>query len=494
MNENDTATMADSSKKNDTESGNPDDTMTEDDDQSAATALAGMKVDFIAKELHELTLRFEFVVKTKEDFQLTMLRHVEVMRSLSDCSEMSEIIIYDNKNNKVTDFYDQKWKDVDYYKSHFTVHLGKKKLGMSFYVIHRIRTNMSVSTIKSDRKVFRALQTNNGYLKAHQWSEDVWKIQDIGFLLHFDPTKHPKEHVQATLADKFKSHRVKAKDIPPYKLIHSSPNIKVKGEKLTAQAYSIQVESTNAAKMDQALKTIYKDDTKYVQHKMKGKMQETYAKALREQACFVKSISVVAMYGITEDMLFYLQAHLLAIDGVREYLPTKSTETHGKWNLIVDRKAAHGIKQQLHTSLPTMILELVDEDARRTEDGFPTPSVQPTHETWWDDDSEGATSYMSMCAESYNSFEGDATIEVDDSLFQTPTYASITKANSEQISVVTTSETGEVAELRAKVRQLEDHIRQLLDGPAAPSSTHTPPMTAPTPITTTTLVESEIEK
>ena len=79
--------------------------------------------------------------------------------------------------------------------------------------------------------------------------------------------------------------------------------------------------------MDQVLKTIYKDDAKYVQHKMKGKMQEMYAKAIREQARFVKSILVVSMYGITEDMQFYLQAHLLAIDGVREYLPTKSTET-----------------------------------------------------------------------------------------------------------------------------------------------------------------------
>ena len=196
MPEQETATMAAPPQENATTTQQTDDvSMDDDDDASAKTAPTGMRVDYVAREMQELTLRFEFVVKKKEDFQLTMLRHVEVMRAFSDCSETSEIIIYDNKNQKVSDFYDQKWKDMDYYKSHFTVHSGKKKLGMSFYIIHCIRTHMSLSTIKSDRKVFRALQANTGYLKAHQWSKDIWKTQDIGFLLHFDPSKHPKEHV-----------------------------------------------------------------------------------------------------------------------------------------------------------------------------------------------------------------------------------------------------------------------------------------------------------
>ena len=219
------------------------------------------------------------MVKKTEDLQLTILRHVEVMRALRDCAEVNEIIIYDNKNNKVTNFYDQKWKDTEYYKSHCTVHSGKKKLGTSFYIIHRIRMNRAVSTIKSDRKVFCALHANNGYLKAHQWSEDIWKIQDIGFLLHFDPSKHPKEHVQTVLADKFKATGIKSKEIPPYKLIHSAPNTTVNGSKINAQAYSIRVESSHAAKLDKALKAIYKDDVKNDQHKMKGKMQAAYASA-----------------------------------------------------------------------------------------------------------------------------------------------------------------------------------------------------------------------
>ena len=490
--------MAESPLENATATNNADDASMEADDASAATAPTGTRVDYVAREMKEITLRFEFVVNKKEDFQLTLLRHVEVMRAFNDCSESSEIIIYDNKNNKVSDFYDQKWKDSDYYTSHFVVHSGKKKLGMSFYIIHRIRSHMSLSTIKSDRRVFRALQANTGYLKAHQWSEDIWKTQDIGFLMHFDPSKHPKEHVQTTLAEKFKAHGIKQKDVPPYKLIHSAPNTKVKGEKIRAQAYSIQVESSHAAKMDKALKTIYKDDVKYVQHKMKGKMQIAYARALREQARFIHSIAVVTMFGITEDMMFYLQAHFLAIDGVQEYLPTKATETKGKWNLIVERKQAPTIKQQLGEDLPTMVLDLVDNEARRIPAGFPEPSVlQPTDQNWHDAQSDGANSYMSLCAQSYTSFEGDDTIEVDDTTFVTPTYATITKNNSEQISDVTTSEIGEVAELRAQVKQLEDHIRQLTANKPTHPGTNASQSTSSAPrihAATETLVETEISR
>ena len=492
------ATMASLPKENTTESANPDDTMTDDDAISTQTAPTGTKTDYVAKELKEFTLRFEYVVAKKEDLQLTILRHIEVLRALSDCAEQHDIIIYDNKNTKVINLYDQKWKDLDYFKNHFTVHSGRKKLGMSFYVIHRVRTNMSVKMIKSDRNVFRALQGNNGYLKTHHWSEDVWKVQDIGFLLHYDPNKHPKEHVQAMLAEKIKFHGIKPKEVPAYKLVHSSPNSKVNGTKINAQAYSIQVESSHASKMDQVLKTIHKEDVKYVQYKMKGKMQAAYARAIQEQARYLQSIAVVSVFGVTDDMMFYMQAHLLAIDGVQEYLPTVATEAKGKWNLIVERKQANNIKHQLSTSLSTMILELVDEDARRTPPGFPEPSVQPPNEDeWWNtSQSDGGNSYMSLCAQSYNSFEGDATIEINDTPFATPTYATITKGNSEQISEVTTPEMGEVAELRAKVKQLEDHIRQLRDAPL--DSTGVTPSSSPpagmTIATTGTLVENEIAK
>lgn len=458
--------MAHSQDENAKEPENSEDTQMEDDEISEKTAQTGAKMDYIAKELKEITLRFEFVVKNKEDFQLTMIRHIEVMRAFSECGDADDIIIYDNKNNKVNEFYDPKWKDVAYYKSHFTMHSGIKKMGTSFYIIHRFRTNMSISTIKSDRKVFRALQSNEGYMKAHQWSEDVWKIQDIGFLLHYDPTKHPKEHVQTVLAEKFKQNGIKPKEVPPYKLVHSSPNTKVKGEKINAQAYSIQVESINAAKMDKALKVIHKDDAKYVQYKMKGKIQASYARAIQEQARFIKSIAVVSMYGITEDMMFYLQAHLLDIDGVQEYLPTRATETKGKWNLIVTRSKANDIKKILGTTLITMVNDLVDEEARRVPDGFPEPTVTPANEDGWNEDtSDGQNSYMSLCAQSYNSFEGDDTIDINDTQYKTPTYANITRGNnSEQISDMTTPESGEVYELRAKVKSLEYIIQQLTNG------------------------------
>ena len=456
-------TMANSNDENAKETQNSEDIQMEDDDISEKTAQTGAKVDYIAKELREITLRFEFVVKNKEDLQLTMIRHIEVMRAFSECGGTDDIIVYDNKNNKVNDFYDPKWKDVAYYKSHFTMHSGIKKMGTSFYIIHRFRTNMSISTIKSDRKVFRALQSNEGYMKAHQWSEDVWKVQDIGFLLHYDPTKHPKEHVQTVLAEKFKQNGIKPKDVPPYKLVHSSPNTKVKGDKINAQAYSVQVESKNAAKMDKALKAVHKDNAKYVQYKMKGKIQASYARAIQEQARFVKSIAVVSMYGITEDMMFYLQAHLLEIEGVQEYLPTKATETKGKWNLIVARNKANDIKKILGTTLPKMVADLVDEESRRVPDGFPDPKVTPANEDGWNDAvSDGQNSYMSLCAQSYNSFEGDDTIDIDDTQYKTPTYANITKGtNSEQISDMTTPESGEIYELRAKVKSLEELIQQL---------------------------------
>ncbi len=101
--------MVNSYSEKTTEMKNSEDTVMEDDDISEKTAQTGAKVDYIAKEMRELTLRFEFVVKNKEEYQLTMIRHIEVMRAIGECGDMSDIIVYDNKNNKVSDFYDQKW-------------------------------------------------------------------------------------------------------------------------------------------------------------------------------------------------------------------------------------------------------------------------------------------------------------------------------------------------------------------------------------------------
>jgi hypothetical protein len=118
-----------------------------------------------------------------------------------------------------------------------------------------------------------------------------------------------------------------------------------------------------------------------------------------------------------------------------------------------------------------MVLELVAEDARRTPEGFPEPKVETNEDGWFNDDkSEGANSYMSLCAQSYNSFEGDETIEIDANQPQykpqfvdkTLSYANATKGNnSEQISDVTSPEISEVLELKAKVKALEDLVKQL---------------------------------
>ena len=68
--------MVNSYSENTTEMKNSEDTVMEDDDISEKTAQTGAKVDYIAKEMRELTLRFEFVVKNKEEYQLTMIRHI----------------------------------------------------------------------------------------------------------------------------------------------------------------------------------------------------------------------------------------------------------------------------------------------------------------------------------------------------------------------------------------------------------------------------------
>jgi hypothetical protein len=67
--------MANSHNKNAKESENPENILMDDDNISEKTAQTGAKWDYIAKELREITLHFEFVVKHKEDFQPTMIQH-----------------------------------------------------------------------------------------------------------------------------------------------------------------------------------------------------------------------------------------------------------------------------------------------------------------------------------------------------------------------------------------------------------------------------------
>jgi hypothetical protein len=82
-----------------------------------------------------------------------------------------------------------------YYKKHFDIYTINGKGGKpdQHFVVHRIRTTLSLSIIRHDQKIFQALQENNVFLGCNYFQEDKWNTVNLGFMLFLDPSKHHQD-------------------------------------------------------------------------------------------------------------------------------------------------------------------------------------------------------------------------------------------------------------------------------------------------------------
>jgi hypothetical protein len=119
-------------------------------------------------------------------------------------------------------------------------------------------------------------------------------------------------------------------------------------------------------------------------------------------------------------MMFYLQAHILSVPGVRELLESPKGTEIGRYSLLVDKEQFEHIRATLRNALPTWVKNFVESDALPTETQFPGPArVKPLFD---DGLSSGENSWMTTSNASFMSIEIPS--GQDDDFFKTSMNAS----------------------------------------------------------------------
>jgi hypothetical protein len=162
------------------------------------------------------------------------------------------------------------------------------------------------------------LKQSTTFLRGHFWKQDEQVLlKDIGFLVSYVATKHSKEFVSN---DMFKhcgqSPNVEWTHATEFKLIHAQPKLKISGKQkpLKTHAFSVQVLAKDASKINQFSQKIYEDEHYYVT--LLCSLFKKIPQAMLRQNKLIKETWVIALVGITREIMALLEPKLLAFPGV----------------------------------------------------------------------------------------------------------------------------------------------------------------------------------
>jgi hypothetical protein len=271
-------------------------------------------------------------------------------------------------------------------------------------------TKKTIPEIKNEPTVLNHLKTSSTYLRGHFWKQDEVSLKDIGFLLHYVPTKHSKEFVAKDIFDRCAdSNDIYWTDVPEFKLIHSQPKITIAGRKnpLKTHAFSVQVLATEASNMNRFLQAIFATDHYYIPYNMKKTFPKAVAAGILAQNKRIKNTWVIVVVGIPRNVMPALESTIKESPGVIDISETNRTDQTGRWNILVNEPAFKPIRKRFNKNLQDWVCDLSPELQSTIPDTFPAPKVH--QKNGYDDDDDdssfGQASYMSSCAQSYASFD-----------------------------------------------------------------------------------------
>ena len=412
-----------------------------DDEITIATPPKGKKSKSHDPGMTSKMIKFRFSPPTNQKQQVApSLIHTHWMHPVQETFG-DDVEIINNRNQKVETINLLQWSNPLNHKKQFKTY--QKTTGRDcccrviYYIIHRIQTNESLSTIRNIPQIQQILRDNNCYMSEHQWTETEWDTVSIGFVTNLDPGFYNNQQAEAKFHSSLKTqfdntaalgrHKVK---IPKFKMIFSSPSITTDQQRrVSTKAYAIEVRQEDQIQMIQILKTLLRNTPTFVPYHMRYKYPEGYAKALQYQTNQITSNRTIVLQYISDAAMYYLKDHIKAIDGVKDMLPAKDVAISGRHNILVDKQEFQTIRSQLMHAIAKWHDDFVEPDAKPPEGLFPgPPRLKPIAD---DEISSGENSWMSMSNASFISM--DLSMVQNDDYFTTSQMANKTFSYAEVV-------------------------------------------------------------
>jgi hypothetical protein len=127
-----------------------------------------------------------------------------------------------------------------------------------------------------------------GSMMYHPCTEDITDVVLLGFLVHVDPVKHPKDYVEDKIKAKLqKEAKCEPHQIPIFKVVMSSPSHMQDDNRLWTKSYDVQVERKYAKAMIRLIKQAYKGSKDFIFYRMRHEVPATFKAAIKAQNQFL---------------------------------------------------------------------------------------------------------------------------------------------------------------------------------------------------------------
>ena len=382
------------------------------DDASQHTDTADNRKVFYEREEREYVVKFVFRPKKSESAKVanTHFSILHVMRQV-----YPEVKIFDNQGRAIKDM--ERLKNYTDYARHFNLQYFKgndKKFRSPMYLVfHRLRSRVPISEIRRHHSISARLKRHEARMVLHQWKEDETRISNLGFFVGIDPSNVLESEAIENIKQEIVSKTNRSiKNIPPFRLQFSSPFCyTIQHKRRTTIAYSMQCRQIDAKTMLKLLMQTYKDDPKFLFHRMKHETPESkvsYLSVMYQQNEYLADVRIIPVEGITNDVKFYLESALAQMPDFQGMTQHKNTQSEGRWNIHTINKRFEIFKERLVKEIPTMVSEIMEKN--KLEQGkFPKPPgvVTKKNRRYTNDNSEDSSevgsfdTYLSSCQDIY---------------------------------------------------------------------------------------------
>jgi hypothetical protein len=394
-----------------------------DDDASDVTQNNKRRAKEPVDQLVEKTVKFRFPQTSATGHSVDpALFHLHWMQMVQEAFGTS-IEIFNNNGGKMPSIDLMRWKAEHHQKQFKILSTGNNEQrdyrqkfknddrDQSKYIIHRIRTSLTMTAMKQVQRISNLLEENGVFMSEHRWPEDIWQLKRLGFMLGLDPQVYTPQQAYESLLQDLRKKVPQTTKIPKFAVVFCSPKVTWKNQFRKTKAYCIEVEKTNAMELVKILKSAYKDSREFVPFQMRDKSPEAYANNIDRQTQMMADTRVITLNYFGPDIMFYLTEHIMAINGITAIIPARTIDIDGKYRLPVHKNDFHAIRRTLQTNLNNWCDTYVQCDLERASRKFSGHSPEVAHINA-DDYSSGEDTYMTdsiNTALSYDSVSSDLT-------------------------------------------------------------------------------------
>ena len=367
------------------------------DDASDTTVSARFQPSAAPPGSKEFTIQFEFQPKTAAEGSRVALVHTHILQAIQTAFA-DDTTILTNKGHALERIDPVQWATPTQHQQYFNIHskqTGKgSKASTRYYVIHRIHTRQSLSTLRRHFTVMALLQKHNCYMRAHSWDETIWDVQQAGVFIGLHPQYYTAEQGASEIKAAIVAAKVcAARAIPAFRLVYKTPRINVGGRQHSTKAYVIEVERKVARQAMQIFKATFKATHQFLPAKMRYTNPELFAKGLKGQDQYLRSIYCVPLLHLPADSIFYLLPHFQQLAGYQGLIPSKKAETVGKYHLLVKQQHFREVRKDLEANLTSTYEAHVPADARGHPEAFPSGPCVSAGSGYGSDESDYSASF-----------------------------------------------------------------------------------------------------